>query len=235
MPLLYKNPQFVNAQRHAKAGLRESSDFGFARETNSVPLGADEVFYIQAYCPVVFTVSEPALPVAVLGIGGNTNSFVEADGRWRAGVPTPAYIRRYPFISAIDPTAQRLVLAVDEASPNFVMNGGRPLFEKGVPSELANAALQFCVAFQQQLDLARTIGEALATADLLVARRVDVRLANGQTLSLDGFRVIDEVKFNALPDETFLAWRKNNWLGVIYAQMLSMRRWEVFAGTPPRA
>ena len=114
MPLLYKNPQFVNPGRHAKAGLHEAADYGFARETNSVPLGADEVFYIQAHCPVVFTASDPALPVAVLGIGANTNSFVEADGRWRAGVPVPAYIRRYPFIAAVEPTAQRILLAISQ-------------------------------------------------------------------------------------------------------------------------
>ena len=95
--------------------------------------------------------------------------------------------------------------------------------------------MQFCAAFQQQLDLARTIGEAVAAAGLLATRRVDIRLANGQTLSLDGFRIIDETKFLALPDETFLAWRKNNWLGLIYAHMLSMRRWEVFAPQPPRS
>jgi hypothetical protein len=235
MPLLYKSPQFINLERHAKAGLRDSADFGFARDTNSVPLGADEVFYMQAYCPVVFTMSDPALPVAVLGVGSNSNSFIEADGRWRAGVPIPAYIRRYPFIAAVEPAGQRIILAVDEASPNFVAEGGRPLYENGSPSELANAALRFCAAFQQQLDLARMIGEAVAAAGLLAARRVDIRSADGQTSSLDGFRVVDEEKFNALPDETFLTWRKNGWLGVIYAQMLSMRRWEVFAGQPPRA
>jgi hypothetical protein len=234
LPLLYKNPQFVNLERHAKAGLRESADFGFARDTNSVPLGADEVFYMQAFCPVVFTMSDPALPVAVLGVGANNNSFVEADGRWRAGVPIPAYIRRYPFIAAVEPTAQRIHLAIDEAAANFVMDGGRPLFANGAPSELSNAALQFCAAFQQQLDLARTIGEAVAGAGLLAARRVDIRLAGGQTSSLDGFRVVDEAKFNALLDETFLTWRKNNWLGVIYAHLLSMRRWEVFAPQPSR-
>lgn len=229
VPLLYKNPQFVNLERHAKAGLRELADFGFARDTNSVPLGADEVFYMQAYCPVVFTASDPAVPVAVLGVGANSNAFVEADGRWRAGVPIPAYIRRYPFIAAVEPTAHRIILAVDEAAPHFAAEGGRPLFVNGAPSELANAALQFCAAFQQQLDFARTIGEAVAAAGLLAARRVDIRSAGGQILSLDGFRVIDEPKFNALADETFLAWRKSNWLGVIYAHLLSMRRWEVFA------
>ncbi len=74
----------------------------------------------------------------------------------------------------------------------------------------------------------------MAAAGLLAARRVDIRSPDGKALSLDGFRVIDESLFNALPDETFLAWRKSNWLGVIYAHMLSMRRWEVFADLPPR-
>lgn len=235
MPLLYKKPQFVNAERHAKAGVRESADFGFARDTNSVPLGADEVFYMQAYCPVVFTMSDPALPVAVLGVGANTNSFVEADGRWRAGVPIPAYIRRYPFIAAVEPTAQRIHLAIDEAAANFVMQGGRPLFEKGAPSELANAALRFCAAFQQQLDLARSIGEAVAAAGLLAARRVEIRSADGQNLSLDGFRVIDEAKFNALDDATVLDWRRKGWLPLVYCHLISISNWSNLVDRVPPA
>jgi hypothetical protein len=233
MPLLYHDPQFVNLERHRHAGLRETGDYGFARETNSVPLGADEIFLMQAYCPVVFTASDPALPVAVLGIGNN-NSFVDSGGKWRAGVPIPAYIRRYPFITATDPMAKRIVLALDEASSAFAMKGGRPLFENDAPSEFAKLALKFCADFQVQLDLSRMIGEAVASAGLLASRRVDVRSADGKAMSLDGFRVIDEARFNALLDETFLTWRKNNWLGVIYAHLLSMRRWEVFAGFPPQ-
>lgn len=235
VPLLYRNPQFLNLPRHRDAGLREGGNYGFARETNSVPLGADEVFLMQAYCPVVFTQSEPAIPVAVLGIGGHSNSFVDEQGQWRAGVPIPAYIRRYPFIAAIEPVANKIHLAIDEGAPTFTMNGGRRFFENDVPSEFSREALKFCAAYQAQFDFARAIGEAVAAAGLLVDRRFDLRRGDGSVISLDGFRIIDEGRFNALSDETFLTWRKRNFLGTIYAHMLSMRRWAVFADLAPKA
>lgn len=65
LPLLYKNPQPLALQRHQRAGLREISSFAFARATNSVPLGADEMLVAQADFPIVFTETDPA--VAMLG------------------------------------------------------------------------------------------------------------------------------------------------------------------------
>src|SRR5580704_6104440 len=84
LPLFYKNPQVLSAERHKKAGIKEGVDFGFARESNSVPLGANELFAAQFDFPVVFTEDNPALPVAVLGVGGSRNTFIDRAGTWRA-------------------------------------------------------------------------------------------------------------------------------------------------------
>jgi hypothetical protein len=43
------------------------------------------------------------------------------------------------------------------------------------------------------------------------------------------FRIIDEARFDALPDSTFLTWRRRGWLGLVYAHFPSMRRWQGFA------
>ncbi|MGH6975962.1 MAG: SapC family protein, partial [Stellaceae bacterium] len=45
---------------------------------------------------------------------------------------------------------------------------------------------------------------------------------------LQRFRVIDEARFDALPDELFLRWRRAGWLGLAYSHLLSMRRWQSF-------
>ena len=56
---------------------------------------------------------------------------------------------------------------------------------------------------------------ALAEADLLVENRADITLPDGQRLAMSGFKVIDEAKFNKLPDEEFLRWRANGWLPLV--------------------
>lgn len=226
--LFYKQPQVISAERHGKAGLKESASYAFARDTNSVPLGADEILVAQAHFPIVFTESNPPIPVAVLGLGDSRNVFVNGDGGWRSGTYIPAYIRRYPFILANSGKPGESMLAIDEAAENYLADGGRRLFEGTVPTPLARQAAQFCQAFQVQFDLSRAFGEALAAANVLVPRRADVRRPDGKTLSLQRFRVIDEARFDALPDELFLRWRRAGWLGLAYSHLLSMRRWQSF-------
>jgi SapC len=44
-------------------------------------------------------------------------------------------------------------------------------------------------------------------------------------LTLRGFDVIDEAKFNALPDDIFLDWRRRGWLHLAYCHFMSMANW----------
>ncbi|MFC4278536.1 SapC family protein [Achromobacter aloeverae] len=39
------------------------------------------------------------------------------------------------------------------------------------------------------------------------------------------FTVVDEARFNKLPDETFLRWRANGWLPLVYCHLLSINTW----------
>lgn len=229
LPLFYKNPQYLSPDRHQNAGLRESAKLGFAAETNSVPLGANEIYQFQAHCPIVFTEGDPPLIVAVLGIGSNRNSFVDDQGNWTANVPVPAYIQRYPFIFVANPQGKEFHLAVDEAASNFSADGGIPFFKRdGTPSVMSQRALQFCSTFQQQLELALAFGAAMNSAGLLVSKRATRHRPNIETSSLDKFRIIDEAKFNALGDEVVLEFWKKQYLGMAYAHLLSMRRWVDF-------
>ena len=231
LPLFYKSPQPVNSQRHAKAGITESRSFGFARDTNSVPLGADELYVALAYYPIVFAETNPPIPAAVVGIGGNRNLFVDDAGQWRANTYIPAYIRRYPFILATAP-ANQVYLAIDEAAESFSSDSGERLFDGNTPSKVTRQALEFCQAFQAQFQVAQALGEALKAAGVLVSRRIEIKRTDGVQAALDGFQVVDEARFDAVSDDVFLTWRRRGLLGLIYAHLMSMRRWQTFAAPP---
>lgn len=230
LPLFYKKPQLLSAERHRRAGIRPAADFGFARASNSVPLGASEFFAALFDFPIVFTETNPALPVAVLGVGSNRNAFIDSAGQWRANTYIPAYIRRYPFILATGLAPGQTHVAIDEAASCLDPAGGQRLFgDDDGPTQFTRQAVDFCRLFQVQLDTARAFGEALETAGLLAPKRVDIQLPDGTRVSLERFRVVDEARFDALADETFLAWRRRGWLGLVYAHFLSMRRWQGLA------
>ena len=64
---------------------------------------------------------------------------------------------------------------------------------------------------------------------LLVDNRATITLASGENLALSGFRVIDEKKFMALPDDVFLDWRQRGWIPMVYCHLLSMGNWQSLA------
>jgi hypothetical protein len=228
LPLFYRQPRILDSVQDSGLKLKQVRRFGFAAETNSIPLAADEFYVAQAYYPIVFTANDPAQPVAVVGVANRRNLFVGADGAWRAGSYIPAYVRRYPFIFAKPEGREEFILAIDEAADAFSKDEGEPLFADGKPTEIANHALQFCLALQRQQEAAMQFAAALGEHKLLVENRAELR-AGQSSSSLTGFRIIDEVRFNSLPDEVFLEWRKRGWLGLAYAQLMSMRRWDVLA------
>jgi hypothetical protein len=60
---------------------------------------------------------------------------------------------------------------------------------------------------------------------LLSTRAARIKLKSGETRTLTGFRLIDERKFNALPDEVFLEWRGRGWIGLVYSHLGSQTCW----------
>jgi hypothetical protein len=228
LPLFYRSPRVLQAAAHAGCGVKPMPDFGFAAEANSVPIGAEEFFEAQAHFPIVFSATEPATAIAVLGLEQNRNLFVDANKHWRRGGYVPAYIRRYPFVF-ITVGDNNYVLGIDEDSPAFSRTEGEALFDNDEPSAMTKRALEFCSAFQAQDTVARDFCAALKAHDLLTPHRADFRGADAKGLSLSGFTTIDEQRFAALPDEVILDWRKRNWLGLVYAHLLSQRRWNDLA------
>jgi hypothetical protein len=225
LPVFYRQPRPLNATLDQDRSLKSSVDFGFARSTNSLVLNGVEFPFAMRTYPIVFTTSEPRAAVAVLGLADSQNLFVGDDGAWIANCYIPAYARRYPFILMEQPGSAEMLLCVDEASGLVEQGGARRLFEDGKPAKLVQDALAFCSEYHgQHLATSEFVG-ALASHGLLTPNEARVVMNSGRQMTLRGFDVIDEAKFNALPDDVFLDWRRRGWLHLVYCHLMSMSNW----------
>ncbi len=223
-PLFYKAPEALMADRHGGLGLAPENSYAFAAQAVAIPLNTVEIAAARDY-PVVFADAAPYMPLAVTGLRQGENLFVEKDGSWRAGAYVPAYVRRYPFALAKQEKAGNFTLCIDVESPRFVPKGGQPLFDGADASELTKNAMQFCVAFEQEMETTRRIMEVVHAADVLVPNQATVNRPSGSSLSLTDFLVVDEAKLAALSDEAFLRLRAAGALPLIYGHLASRASW----------
>ncbi len=228
LPLFYSKPVVLDVARHADATVTPITDYSFARKVNSVPVNGIEFIEAAKQYPVVFTLGEQAMPVAVLGLE-NDNYFVEKDGSWKKGYYVPAYVRQYPFIFFEQPEQERFYLCIDEAAECFhqgASEGGQPLYTDGKASELSNHALQFCTAYYQHYNITKNLCADLVKHKLLAPFQSEAKLASGKQMHLSGFQMIDETAFNALSDEVFAEFRKKGWLAFIYLALAATSNWK---------
>jgi len=226
LPLFYRRPVPLGAERHGSMSMVGEANYRFAAEATAVPVNTVEFTMLTKHYPIVFAPESPPTPLAVLGLKQGRNLFVDKEGGWLPQTYVPAYVRRYPFIFMTGPDQLQYVLCLDEESDLVIEEGGRPFFDgDGKPTELTQNALKFCSAFQGLFEATREFGAALAEHDLLVENRADVTLRTGARLQLGGFKVIDEGRFNALPGEVFLEWREKGYLPLVYSVFSSASNW----------
>lgn len=233
LPVFYTTPEILDPARHGALAILPLADLGFARASNSVPVTVEEFFEMALHYPIVFTRGAAPAPIVVVGLGGDRNLFLDAQGQWAEGLPVPAYVRRYPFILLEPQGSDRLPLCIDRDAAVVVeagaTEGAQPLFDGAEPSAATKHALAFCEAYQRQLAATRGFAKLLQEAGLLVEQKVAMANSRGDRHAMDGFMVVDEAKFNALPDAFTLAWKKSGALAAVYAHLLSQRNWPKLA------
>ena len=237
LPLFFRKPHPLDVKRHKQAAIRPGSEFGFARDTNSIPLNAIEFLEAVRHYPIVFTMGDHPLPVAIVGLE-RLNYFVQPDNSWKPGTYIPAYVRQYPFVLFERPEEKKFYLCIDEGAPHFspsAAEGARRLYsDDEKSSDITNNALQFCTAFYNHHLITRNFCEDLKTHKLLMPYQSEAKLASGKTMNLAGFRMIDEKAFNALPDKVFLEFRRKGWLPFIYFALASTANWKRLIDAAPK-
>ena len=226
-PLFYNMPVPLSLERHGDKSINLERRFGFAANTNMVPVNMQEFSRVAISYPIVFTESAPASAIAILGLRQGQNLFVDDAGAWDGGVYVPAYIRRYPFIFSTGQEDEQLVLCVDEADDLIVDGTGaentQAIYDGEEASETIKKMLEFCAAFHRQSLATREFVDELENRDLFRPGTVTITNESGEQFNLRGFRIVDETKFNALSDESFLEFRRKGWLHAITSHLVSVQ------------
>ena len=81
--------------------------------------------------------------------------------------------------------------------------------------------MELCTVLRKQGDATDAFVKALKERNLLVPNDTKIEMCPGTHLQLSGFLVIDPQKFHTVPANVFLEWRKNGWMSLFDAHLLS--------------
>ncbi|WP_101047745.1 SapC family protein [Macromonas nakdongensis] len=223
--LIYETAFPVSARRHANWCVEAGGDYAFSRKVNSVPLMAVEFPPAASEYAIVFAgAGESIMPVVILGMRGNENVYLDAEGGWK-GKYIPAFIRRYPFIFSSDSDGKTLTLCIDEAFKGFNQAGrGERLFnEEGQPTPYVDNVLKFLQNYQVQFQRTQAFCRKLKELDLLESMQASVTLPGGEKLALTGFMAVDRKRLKALSGEALSDLVRTDEMELIYLHLESIR------------
>lgn len=233
LPLLYKALVPLNTQQHTAWRSRTTDKATWLARQNIVPLTTEEFAEAQRHFPIVFSVGDKPVPLALMGLNDGVNVFVEEDGRIPDSVYLPAYARRYPFILAkVSAEDAELSLCFDPTTDLVgTFSDGQPLFENDRPTDACKATLGFCEQFEIAGQKTEAFVAELRKHGLLIDGETTIKPeGNGQPFVYRGFQMVDEAKLRELPGKVLAEWNRNGMLPLVYLHLVSLQRMrDIFA------
>ena len=226
LPLFYNALEPLNATQHGKMKVRPILQMPQIAKTHAIPITVDEFTLAQRHYPIVFSIGDNSIPIALMGLNEGVNVFLEEDGRpIDPTIYIPAYVRRYPFLLArLRPDSDELSLCFDPTA-NAVgdFEEGEALFDGESPTEATKAILQFCEQFETAGQRTAGFVEELKKADLLMDGEVAIQPEGfQQPFVYRGFRMVDEEKLRNMRGDELRRLSQNGSLPLIYAHLFSL-------------
>jgi len=226
LPLFYQTLEPLNVTQHGKMKVRGIPATPQMIKTHAVPLTVDEFMLVQRFYPIVFSVGEDPIPMALMGLNEGVNVFLNDEGRpVDANTYVPAYIRRYPFLLArLRPDSDELSLCFDPTAGGVGdFEEGEALFDGDQPSEATKAVLQFCEQFEAAGQRTAAFMQDLLKADILMEGEVAIQPEGfDQPFVYRGFRMVDEEKLRDLRGDELRKMNQNGMLPILYAHLFSL-------------
>jgi hypothetical protein len=226
---LYRDPQVFDFQQHRHKKLQPLTDYSIAKDMHAVFLAATEFPTAALSLPIIFVHSGESLadgkpmitPIALMGITTNENLYVDGT-RWDAAY-VPAFIRRFPFLTAGMPESDKAAVFVDASWPGFSDTDGEPLYAAdGQPTPVLQRAIEFLQHFDMEQQRTRQFCLKVLELDVLKDMTLSATLHNGQELRIDGLLTVDEDKLNALPDATVVELHRSGMLMLLHVHLASL-------------
>nr|WP_315382559.1 SapC family protein [uncultured Sphingomonas sp.] len=234
LPLFYNQLEPLSSQVHADFRSRSTDRAPFLANQHAVPVTVEEFPLVQRFMPIVFSVGDDPVPLALMGLNEGVNTFFDAEGKLvDPNFYVPAYIRRYPFLLArLRPESDELSLCFDPTSDVIgKFEEGEALFENGEPSEITKNILQFNEQFETAGARTSQFMRELKDMNLLIDGEVSIQPDGAaQPFIYRGFMMVDENKLNEMRGDQLRKIVQNGMLPLIYAHLFSLAQMrELFA------
>ncbi|KLE35794.1 SapC family protein [Aurantiacibacter luteus] len=227
LPLLYNELVPLNSNQHGDWKGRATDKAPWVAKQHAIPLTVEEFPLAQRDYPIVFSVGERPVPLALMGLNEGVNVFFNDDGS-AIGTPyIPAYIRRYPFLLArLQQDSDNLSLCFDPTSDLVgQFDEGERLFADDMqPSQHTQALLDFCEKFEEAGNRTGLFMEELKKHDLLMDGEISIqrRDAPDQPFTYRGFSMVNQDKLRELRGDQLRTWNQNGLLPLIFAHLFSL-------------
>ncbi len=225
LPLFYKDLMPLNSRDHGEWKCKTTDTASWIVGQHAIPLTAEEFVHASRHYPIVFSVADKPVPLALMGLNEGVNTFFDDQGKLTSPAYVPAYARRYPFMLAkLTPDTEELSLCFD---PTSVLLGEfevvTRLFENGQPSESCKATLDFCRNFEEAGFRTQAFVDELLKHDLLMDGEVSIQQqGSDQPYIYRGFKMIDQEKLRDLRGDVLRSMNQNGMLALIFAHLFSL-------------
>lgn len=225
LPLFYNQLAALSSVDHADFRVRPTNTAPFLANHHAVPLTVEEFPLVQRRMPIVFSVGDDPVPLALMGLNEGVNTFLDAEGKLLdEETYIPAYVRRYPYMLArLRPESEELSLCFDPTSETIgAFEEGDKLFENGEPTELTRNILSFAEQFEQAGQRTSQFMAELKEQGLLMDGEISIQPEGAQPFVYRGFQMIDEAKLNEMRGDQLRKMTQNGMLPLIYAHLFSL-------------
>lgn len=226
LPILYKDLIPLQSNVHGQYKTRPAETALYFAEHHAIPLTVDEFIHAGRSCPIVFSVGDQPVPLALFGLNDGVNVYLDDEGKARQPFYVPAYVRRYPFMLArLTPDAQELSLCFDPSSGLVgEFDEGNALFEgEGTPSQNLKDILKFCEDFEMAAQRTAGFVNELKQLDLLMDGEVSIQPSNSeQPFIYRGFQMVSEEKLRDMNGDQLRKLNQNGILPLIFAHVFSL-------------
>jgi hypothetical protein len=226
LPVFYQGLEPLSSQVHANYRARMTNTAPFLVNQHAIPVTVDEFPVLQRFMPIVFTIGDEAVPIALMGLNEGVNVFVDNDGKLTENnIYVPAYVRRYPYMLArLRPDTEEMSLCFDPTSDRIGdFEDGDALFEDGQPTETTKGLLAFCESFEQAGARTAAFMKELQSYDLLMDGEMSIQPEGAdRPFVYRGFRMVDEKKLADVRGDQLRRMNQSGMLPLIYAHLFSL-------------
>jgi len=219
---MYKNLVVLDKEKHKDLKVNPLENLAFAKQSPYIPVLASEVPQVGVAFPVVFSSDKEPTLISLVSLGSDSLAINE-EGKWLTPY-VPLFLRKYPFtLAATEENSDQKVILIDEESSAFSKSRGKQLFKKsGEQSEILSNAVKFLTDYENQNIITKNVTKLISDSGILEDREISVGEGEEKKVLVNGFKVVDREKLNALSDDILADWVRKGIITMIDAHIKSL-------------